>query len=247
MPSPGEKQAKAAAQAVRDRARLLYEGKVPEETRTAEQDFTTSYARPLPGSARMYPETDIPAVNITEEEIREIEENLPDTLEEREEKYSDMVGEELSSQIVYSDKLQLFEEFKDKYDPKLVANFFTNIYSALQKEVDVEALEHDQYERILQGLDEEKISNDDLEELISKVKKDSRSVEEVVEEIADSKTSEEEIREIVKDIIQEKEEMIEEQGMHAQGALMGQVMGRVEADGGTVSRILQEELKKVLE
>jgi len=38
--------------------------------------------------------------------------------------------------------------------------------------------------------------------------------------------------------------MIEDQGMHAQGALMGMVMGRVEADGGTVSKILQQELEK---
>lgn len=243
----GEKQAKAAAQAVRDRAQLLYKGEIPEETRTAEQDFTTSYARPLPGSARMYPETDIPAVNVTEDEIREIDENLPDTLEEREEKYSDIIGEELASQIVYSDKLQLFEKFKEEYDPKLVANFFTNIYSALQKEVDIEALKEEQYGKILEALVEEKISNDDLEELISEVNKDSRPVDEVVEGIAQSKTSEEEIREIVKDILEEKEEMIEEQGMHAQGALMGQVMGRVEADGGTVSRILQEELEKLVE
>ena len=34
--------------------------------------------------------------------------------------------------------------------------------------------------------------------------------------------------------------------VHAQGALMGVVMGRVEADGGTVSRILGEELGKHL-
>lgn len=243
----GEEQAKAAAQAVRDRARLLYRGEIPEETRTAEQDFTTSYARPLPGSARMYPETDIPAVNVTEEEIQEIDENLPDTLEEREEKYAEQIGEELASQIVYSEKLQMFEQFKDEHDPKLVANFFTNIYSALQKEVDIEALEQEQYGKILEALNEEEISNDDLVELISEVNRNSRPVDEVVEDIAESKTSEEEIREVVKDVIEEKEEMIEEQGMHAQGALMGQVMGRVEADGGTVSRILQEELEKVLE
>jgi len=243
----GKQQAKAAAKAVRDRARLLYEGEIPEETRTAEQDFTTSYARPLPGSARMYPETDIPAVNITEDHIQEIDENLPDTLVEKEEKYSEEIGGELASQIVYSEKLQLFEELREEYDPKLVANFFTNIYSALEKEVDIEALEKQQYGEILKALGEEDISNDDLVELISEVNRNSRPVYEVVEDIAESKTSKEEIREVIKDVIEEKEDMIEEQGMHAQGALMGQVMGRVEADGGTVSKILREELEKVLE
>jgi Glu-tRNA(Gln) amidotransferase subunit E-like FAD-binding protein len=40
--------------------------------------------------------------------------------------------------------------------------------------------------------------------------------------------------------------MVEDQGKHAQGALMGMVMGKVEADGGTVSRILQEELEEIV-
>ena len=48
-------QAKKAAQAVKKRAEMLYTGEIPEETRGAEQDFTTTYMRPLPGAARMYP------------------------------------------------------------------------------------------------------------------------------------------------------------------------------------------------
>ncbi|WEL23233.1 Glu-tRNA(Gln) amidotransferase subunit GatE [Candidatus Nanohalovita haloferacivicina] len=243
----GKDQAKAAAQAVRDRARLLYEGEVPEETRTAEQDFTTSYARPLPGSARMYPETDIPAVRVTEGDVEEIDQDLPETLEEREEKYSEEIGEELASQIVYSERLPLFEKFKAEYDTKLVANFFTNIYSGLEKEVDLQGLEEEHYGQILEALDNEEITNDDLEKLISEFNETGQSIEEIVEEIADSKTSEEEIREVVKEVVEQNKGMIEEQGMHAQGALMGQVMGRVEADGGTVSRILQEELQKEAE
>lgn len=243
----GKDQAKAAAQAVRDRARLLYEGEVPEETRTAEQDFTTSYARPLPGSARMYPETDIPAVRVTGEDVKEIDQDLPETLEEREEKYSEEIGEELASQIVYSERLPLFEKFKAEYETKLVANFFTNIYAGLEKEVDMTGLSEPQFDSILEALDNEEITSDDLEKLVSEYNETGQSIEEIVEEIADSKTSEEEIREVVKQVVSQNEDMIEEQGMHAQGALMGQVMGRVEADGGTVSRILQEELQKEVE
>ncbi|MCD6464696.1 Glu-tRNA(Gln) amidotransferase subunit GatE [Candidatus Woesearchaeota archaeon] len=37
---------------------------VPAEVRKANKDGTTSYLRPLPGSARMYPETDIPPINL---------------------------------------------------------------------------------------------------------------------------------------------------------------------------------------
>lgn len=42
---------------------------VPKEVRKANADGTTSYLRPLPGGARMYPETDIPIVTITNHDV----------------------------------------------------------------------------------------------------------------------------------------------------------------------------------
>jgi len=137
-----EQQAKNAAQEVQRRARMLYTGTVPEETRAAEQDFTTTYSRPLPGAARMYPETDIPAIEVPEKRIEDIDQNLPDTLDEREERYAEEIGEELASQIVHSENLLMFENFKDSTDPKLVANVFTNIISGLEdRGIDIDQLE----------------------------------------------------------------------------------------------------------
>jgi len=69
-------------------------------------------------------------------------------------------------------------------------------------------------------------------------------VNEAVEEFVSSRSGEKEIRDAVRQVIEQESEMVEEQGMHAQGALMGQVMQEVNADGGTVSRILQEELER---
>lgn len=238
-----EQQAKNAAQEVQRRAEMLYTGTVPEETRAAEQDFTTSYSRPLPGAARMYPETDIPAIEVSEERIKEIDQNLPETLEEREEKYSEEIGEELASQIVHSENLLLFEKFKDEADAKLVANVFTNIVSGLEDEgVKVEDLEDEDYRALFEALSEGDIKKGDIEDVLKEMV--SETPEKAIEQVVESKTGEEEIRNTVKDVIDEKSGMVEDQGMHAQGALMGMVMGRVEADGGTVSRILQEELEK---
>ena len=53
-----------ALKAVVERAQEALVG-VPAETRTAKDDGTTRYMRPRPGAARMYPETDIPAQQIT--------------------------------------------------------------------------------------------------------------------------------------------------------------------------------------
>ena len=54
-----EWRAREALKEVLFRASLLF---VPEETRKANADGTTSFMRPLPTSARMYPETDIPII-----------------------------------------------------------------------------------------------------------------------------------------------------------------------------------------
>jgi glutamyl-tRNA(Gln) amidotransferase subunit E len=241
-----EQQAKNAAQEVQKRAEMLYTSTVPEETRAAEQDFTSSYSRPLPGAARMYPETDIPAIEVPDERVEEIDQNLPDTLDEREEKYSEEIGEELASQIVHSENLLMFEEFKDETDPKLVANVFTNILSGLEDEgVAVDQLGEGDFEALFEALSEDRIKKGDIEDVLEAMT--ANNPEEAIEEVVESKSGEGEIRNAVQEVLDEKSEMVEEQGMHAQGALMGMVMQEVEADGGTVSRILQEELEDRVE
>lgn len=243
-----EEQAREAAEAVKQRAEQLYTGEVPEETRNAEQDFTTSYSRPLPGAARMYPETDIPAIPVSEEEVEEIDKKLPETLEERKEKYAEEIGEELASQIVHSEHLTMFEEFKDEVDAKLVANIFTNTLAQLEADdVPVEELEERHFEALFNSLNSGDAEKGDVENILESLTENPKSEpENVVEEVLESKASEDEIRETVKEVLDEKGEMIKEQGMRAQGALMGVVMQQVDAPGDTVSQILQEELKKYL-
>ncbi len=239
--------AREAAKAVRDRAEKIYEGEVPEETRNAEQDFTTSYSRPLPGAARMYPETDIPPIKVSDEKIQEVDENLPETLEEREERYAGEIGEELAGQIISSHYLAGFEKFKEAVDPKLAANVFVNIVPRLESEGgEVGKLGEDHFEVIFDSLDSGDLKKGDIEEVLKEMAENPESPAEAVEEVLEGKASEEEIREVVREVLDQSEEMIEEQGEHAQGALMGQVMGRVDADGGTVSKILGEELGKRL-
>ena len=73
------------------RARLAYH-RIPREVRNVvirrgqPEDGTTTAMRPLPGGARMYPETDIPVVQITEEHWDSINGELPLTSEQRRER-----------------------------------------------------------------------------------------------------------------------------------------------------------------
>ena len=81
---------------------------VPEETRRALPDGNSAYMRPLPGASRMYPETDVPAIDISKEHYDSVE--LPELLTEKcgrfVEEYT--LNEELAEKIVYSQYLPLF-------------------------------------------------------------------------------------------------------------------------------------------
>ena len=234
-----EEQAKSAAQRVKERAEMLYTGEIPEETRGAEQDFTTRYMRPLPGAARMYPETDIPPVRIPDERIEEIDENLPETLEEKRDRLKEEIGEQLADQVVNSRKIGLFNKFEDSVDRKDLANYIVNTLPRLESE-GLELKEQDS-EKIIEAYSEGKIEKGQMEKASKLAAEGSNDP---VEEVLESQASESEIEEAVKEVVKENEEMIEEQGMRAQGALMGEVLGKIDAEGSRVSDVLQSVLQE---
>ena len=234
-----EEQAKSAAQRVKERAEMLYKGEIPEETRGAEQDFTTSYMRPLPGAARMYPETDIPPVRITDERIEKIDQNLPETLEEKHDRLKDEIGEQLADQLVNSRKIGLFNKFEDSVDRKDLANYVVNTLPRLESEgLNVE---EEDAEKIIKAYSEGELEKGQMEKA-SKLA--AEGAENPVQKVLDSQASEDGIEETVREVVERNEEMIEEQGMRAQGALMGEVLGQIDAEGSRVSDVLQKVLQE---
>ena len=116
---------------------------VPEETRIA--DGTGSkYARPLPGSGRLYPESDVPSIKVTKE-LLAVE--VPKTLDERKEELD--IPEQLADQIVRSKYYSWFSDLK-KYDATLAASIFLSHYKDLSR----------------RGLDVSKIKKDDLDTML---------------------------------------------------------------------------------
>ncbi len=234
-----EEQAKSAAQRVKERSEKLYKGEIPEETRGAEQDFTTSYMRPLPGAARMYPETDIPPVRITDERIEKIEQNLPETLEEKHDRLKDEIGEQLADQLVNSRKIGLFNKFEDSVNRKDLANYVVNTLPRLESE-GLEVEDKDA-EKIIKAYSAGELEKGQMEKASKLAAEGSANP---VEKLLDSQASEDEIEEAVIEVVERNEEMIEEQGMRAQGALMGEVLGQIDAEGSRVSNVLQKVLQE---
>lgn len=105
--------AQRALQGVLARANEALEG-VPCEVRKANQDNTTTYLRPMPGAARMYPETDVPAVRITEAVIDDIE--LPELIGDKAKRYEKAgMGKDLAELTARSEQADLVDEFITRF------------------------------------------------------------------------------------------------------------------------------------
>ena len=120
--------------------KLLKEGKkIKQEVRKAEPDFTTSFLRPMPGAARMYPETDVSPLTITKQMLDSIE--LPELIEDKIKKIEKTfkISSQLAEQIV-KQNIE-FEHYVNKYkniDSGFIANTLINAPKEIKKRYDVE-------------------------------------------------------------------------------------------------------------
>lgn len=123
----------AALRAVLSRASLALE-KIPEETRRAEGTKSV-YMRPLPGGARMYPETDLVPVEITAEKLGLLGNSLPLTFEERKAKYLELgLNGELAERMVRSPLFPLFESLlRSKADAVVVAATLLETFTSMRR------------------------------------------------------------------------------------------------------------------
>lgn len=246
-----ENKSRKGLEAVAERVNQAFEG-VPEETRRALPDGNTQYMRPLPGSARMYVETDVPPEQITEEKISEIKSGLPEKPETKKERYQKEFGlsKELAEQMSTSSKSLLFEKIIAEYnvDPTLVASTLEQTLAQLEREdVPVENITENSLKNAFELISKGKISKDALTQLLKEVGKGSK-VKTAVEQLGISKMEEEKIYEIVSEVVENKEDLIKDRGEKAVNALMGVVMKKVggKADGELVHQILEEKVKEKL-
>ncbi|MEJ2545665.1 MAG: hypothetical protein P8Y99_16500 [Calditrichaceae bacterium] len=99
----------SAVEEIKIRAKEAIMG-VPSETRQAMIDGTNGFERILPGPSRMYPDTDLPPLEISSERIDNLSKNVPEKLWIREKKYRKIgIPEHLITKIASSPKAELFE------------------------------------------------------------------------------------------------------------------------------------------
>ncbi|MBI1968310.1 Glu-tRNA(Gln) amidotransferase subunit GatE [Candidatus Woesearchaeota archaeon] len=156
-----EQWAQRALEAVYARAQEALQG-VPKEVRKANPDGTTSYLRPMPGAARMYPETDVPLVV---PDLKTI--TLPELLDEKIVRYQQKLGlsKDLAQHLALSDKMLLFEELVQQHPrikPAFIAETLTSTLLDIKRQYaqDPEKLQEDDFRQLFQYLAEDKIHKD---------------------------------------------------------------------------------------
>jgi glutamyl-tRNA(Gln) amidotransferase subunit E len=238
-----------ALKAVTERARVALKG-VPEETRAANPDGTTKYMRPRPGAARMYPETDVPPIQVTKEYVDGLSIRLPELPEQLMKRLMKdyKLNQKLAKQILDSEYLNLFETLakETKVSSTVIAVALTETLKALRREgVNVEAVTDGQFREMFRLIGEGKTAKESIPEVLTWLAgHEEAGAKDALKSLGLGMMSRKELEDLVDDVIEKNSEFVELRGKGAFGPLMGIVMkkarGRVKA--GVVSEILKKRL-----
>lgn len=217
--------------------------KLMPEVRKANEKGTTSFLRPLPGSSRMYPETDLPLIRITNEILKEIRKELPILKKELELELKEKgLNQELAKLILQENKLQEFKAliaFADK--PNLAAKLLVLLPKEIASHEKIsiekvnERLTYDIIETIFQAIANSKIPETSAKQIMFGVV-NGRDINKILNEVS-SKVQFADIEKEIQKIIKSKPNL-------SLNAYMGLVMPKFkQVDAKQVSDILKKYIK----
>jgi glutamyl-tRNA(Gln) amidotransferase subunit E len=244
------KKAQAALAAAVGRANQALEG-VPEETRDPHPDGSSVYSRPLPGAARMYPETDVPPITLDRERLNAIASNLPELPEVRTARIASAysIHEQQARQLVRDGWDELFEEVAATKELAGVAarTLLSTLPELGTKGVDLSKLDEPVLREAFAALAQGAFAKEALPGILTLLAQ-GKKVPEAVQELGISAVSADEAAAVVAGIVREREAFVREKGMNAVGPLMGVVMAELKGkvDGKAASDLLKKEIQKLL-
>ncbi|MEM4152509.1 MAG: Glu-tRNA(Gln) amidotransferase subunit GatE [Candidatus Pacearchaeota archaeon] len=199
--------AKTIETEVERQLKLLKEKKkIEPEVRKAEIDGTTTFLRPLPGAARMYPETDLPLIKISKEFIEEIKKTLPKLKHEIRAELEEKMHSELAQALLKENKLEDYKILINIYNhPSLIAKMLAiwpkeiASHEKLAVEIVNKRLTIDVLEIIAEKLKEGKIEETDVKKIMTEIVK-GKAIEEALKvEKVDVTEIEGEVKKLVKE------------------------------------------------
>ena len=228
---------------------------VPAETRLATPNGETVFLRPRPGASRMYPETDIPPILVTKNELEAAENNIPkpwdESLVEIQKKYD--LNEQLAEQIFDSQYIDLFEKIVEKtsVNPTFIASILCSSITNLERSgLNSKLLKNEEILKSFEFLKSGKITKESINIIFENIMAEkSRTVEEAIKNTSIETIDEVKLEQIIEKIIDENKGIIHNQKERAIGPLMGIAMKelRGNAPGNMVNNLLLKNIKKILE
>jgi len=227
---------------------------VPAETRQATPTGETVFLRPRPGASRMYPETDIPPIIVTDEEIKDAKNNIPKSWEELtkgiEDKFN--LNPQMANQIYDSKDYDSFEKYSNTTDcpPVVIANTYTSTIPNLERKFeDQDYFRDDHVKKIFELVGKKELPNEAIDMIIESIMSGkAKSVEESIEKSSLKNITDDELEKILDAVVQDNLSILQNQGLHGIGALMGIAMKSVrgKASGEQINQILKKKIQDYL-
>lgn len=209
--------------------------------RNAKPDGSSEFSRPMPGAARMYPETDLPLLKITRELVNEAKRTLPKLRGEvKSELKQSGLSEEMVSLLMKSNLLEEFKILKNYTGNsdlivKMLVLWPKDFATKLKKNVDEisRILSIDVLEDVLQALKRKVIQEHDVQDVIYEIAQ-GKSLEDILKV---EKISLDDVEAFVRKLIKEKP-----------GLSIGGYMGLIQKEfkGKVSGKEVMEILKKYL-
>lgn len=246
--------ARHAGEIVIARAHTALEG-VPKETRDPLPDGSSSYSRPLPGKARMYPETDVPPIRITQEKLDLIKANLPEMPEQRLARFVEeyKLNTEQARQLMSTGRDELFESLINRHQSEsmqnIAAKLLLNTLPELESEgIHIDGASQDILDDILGAVSAGQFTKEGIPQVMRCMIGKGISVERAVSELGLDSMDGKEVERIIDTIINEKIDFVKAKGLDAAGPLMGAVMKelRGKVDGKVVNEVLKKKISELI-
>ena len=177
---------------------------VKKEVRKVLISGETEFLRPMPGNARMYPETDLPLLKISRELINEVKKNLPSTKDETEELKKAGLNHEMIKLLFSENKVEEFKELVGILrNPNLIAKILL-IYPkeilsrAGNKEDEEEIFNKDVLFSVVKSIKDKKISEAQVKQVMEKIARGETAEDAARFEKSDAAEIEEKIHKIIR-------------------------------------------------
>jgi glutamyl-tRNA(Gln) amidotransferase subunit E len=227
---------------------------VPSETRSATLDGKTIFSRPRPGAARMYPETDIPPIQINNSVIDSLIDKVPKSWDENvntlARKYS--LNRKHAEQIFDSNYLGIFEEIASltKVQPTFIVSKLTEDLINFERQgLDTTVLTDEIIIDVFRRLDAGTIARESIALIFEKIlRKESITIDQVIEGLGITTISDQEMEMTIDKVLEENMPVIRAKGMASLGMLMGRSMSvlRGKIDGQKINSTLRKKLEQLM-